>query len=71
MTCDGFINYCASLTATTYVSQWGGAHVWKIDGKVFAINDSDKPETPAFTFKTSAVDFFLCRRRPDFARRVI
>ncbi len=26
-----------SLPATTHVVQWGGAHVWKVGGKVFAV----------------------------------
>ena len=34
---DGFNDYCESLPATTYVVQWGDAHVWKVGGKVFAI----------------------------------
>ncbi|MEO9873698.1 MAG: MmcQ/YjbR family DNA-binding protein, partial [Anderseniella sp.] len=37
MTLEEYDTYCASLTATTHVVQWGGAHVWKVGGKVFAI----------------------------------
>ncbi|WP_339832848.1 hypothetical protein [uncultured Parvibaculum sp.] len=37
MTYREFNAFCASLPATTYVVQWGGAHVWKVGGKVFAI----------------------------------
>ncbi len=32
-----FNAFCAALPATTHVVQWGGAHVWKVGGKVFAI----------------------------------
>ncbi|MDV7341417.1 MmcQ/YjbR family DNA-binding protein [Terasakiella sp. A23] len=37
MTRDEFDQFCASLKATTHVIQWGGASVWKIGGKIFAI----------------------------------
>ncbi len=37
MTLDEFNEFCSSLTSTTKVIQWGGAHVWKIGGKIFAI----------------------------------
>lgn len=37
MNIDGYNTYCGSLPATTHVVQWGGAHVWKVGGKVFAI----------------------------------
>lgn len=28
---------CAALPHATFVEQWGGAHVWKVGGKIFAI----------------------------------
>lgn len=63
MTYDEFNAYCGSLTATTYVMQWGGAHVWKVGGKVFAIGgwsaSSDDERQTAFTFKVSKVNFEL------------
>jgi predicted DNA-binding protein (MmcQ/YjbR family) len=37
MTYDEFNEFCRALPATTYVLQWGGSHVWKVGGKVFAI----------------------------------
>ncbi len=37
MKLDDFNRFCASLTAATKVIQWGGAHVWKVGGKIFAI----------------------------------
>src|SRR5690606_27443387 len=37
MTYPEFNDFCRSLPATTYVVQWGGSHVWKVGGKVFAI----------------------------------
>lgn len=56
MTYDGFNRYCSSLTATTHVVQWGGANVWKVGGKVFAVGGWQEDE-PAFTFKTDEGDF--------------
>jgi len=37
MTLDEYNEFCRTLPATTYVVQWGGSHVWKVGGKVFAI----------------------------------
>ncbi|SCA57742.1 conserved hypothetical protein [Candidatus Terasakiella magnetica] len=37
MTRDEFDTYCAQLTAATHVVQWGGASVWKVGGKIFAL----------------------------------
>lgn len=37
MIADAFNRFCADLPATTHVVQWGGADVWKLGGKVFAI----------------------------------
>jgi predicted DNA-binding protein (MmcQ/YjbR family) len=50
MTYDEFNAFCGSLKAVTYVNQWGGAHVWKVGGKVFAIGGWHE-DGPAFTFK--------------------
>ena len=49
--------YCGSLTATTHVSQWGDAHVWKVGGKVFAIAGWNDGNSFAVTFKTSPDEF--------------
>ncbi len=37
MTYEEFNEFCRSLPATSHVVQWGGAHVWKVGGKVFGI----------------------------------
>jgi len=37
MSPDDFNTFCGSLPATTHVVQWGGADVWKVGGKMFAI----------------------------------
>ena len=74
MTYDEFNDYCDHLPATTYVQQWGGAHVWKVGGKVFAIGGWGD-DRPAFTFKADAAAYgTLCdqpglRPAPYFASR--
>ena len=57
MTYEEFNEFCRSLPATTYVIQWGGSHVWKVGGKVFAIGGWAKDGKPAFTYKTSELNF--------------
>ena len=63
MTYDEFNTYCGGLPATTYVVQWGGAHVWKVGGKVFAIGGW-ADGAPAFTFKTSPLSYEILRELP-------
>jgi len=57
MNYDEFNKFCNSLPATTYVVQWGDSHVWKVGGKVFAIGGWEQDKQPAFTFKTSELNF--------------
>ena len=63
MTYDEFNEFCRSLPATTYVCQWGGSHVWKVGGKVFAIGGWDDGEA-GFTFKVSEISYELLRDQP-------
>ncbi|HXZ17946.1 MAG TPA: MmcQ/YjbR family DNA-binding protein [Roseiarcus sp.] len=58
-----FNDFCGALPGASHVVQWGGSHVWKVGGKVFAIGGWEKGE-PAFTFKTSDVAFEILRGRP-------
>ena len=53
MTLDEYNGFCASLPAATHVVQWGGADVWKVGGKVFAIGGWNDGEGLAVTFKCS------------------
>ncbi len=62
MTYDDYNAFCASLSATTYVMQWGCSHVWKVGGKVFAIGGFDKKEA-AITFKTSPLSFEILKEQ--------
>lgn len=57
MTYEEYNEFCAGLPATTHVVQWGGAHVWKVGGKVFAIAGWEDGENAAITFKTSDIAF--------------
>lgn len=63
MTYDGFNAFCGSLPSTTYVMQWGGSHVWKVGGKVFAIGGWQAGE-PSFTFKVSDIGFRMLKDQP-------
>jgi predicted DNA-binding protein (MmcQ/YjbR family) len=63
MTDDEFNRFCGALPATTHVVQWGGSHVWKIGGKVFAIGGW-ADDAPAFTFKVTALAFEILRHQP-------
>ena len=75
MNCDEFNEYCKSLLVTTYVVQWGGSHVWKVGGKVFAIGGWGNGKYPGVTFKVSEIayeclkDELGLRPAPYFASR--
>ena len=57
---DGFNHYCAAFPGADHVVQWGGADVWKLAGKVFAICGWAEGED-AFTFKVTRLGFeVLC-----------
>lgn len=64
MDTDSYNAYCAGLPATTHVVQWGGAHVWKVGGKVFAIAGWNPGEELAVTFKVSPVAYEILREQP-------
>lgn len=63
MTLDDYNAFCASLPHTTHVVQWGGAHVWKVGGKVFAIAGWSAGEELAITFKVSDMAFDVLREQ--------
>ena len=64
MTYDDYDAFCASLPATTKVVQWGGAHVWKVGGKVFAIAGWSDGDTPFVTFKCAPAAFEILKEQP-------
>jgi predicted DNA-binding protein (MmcQ/YjbR family) len=63
MTHEQYNAFCAALPATTHVVQWGGAHVWKVGGKVFAIGGRHDG-APAYTFKVTPVAFEVLKDQP-------
>lgn len=63
MTYEQFNDFCRGLPATTHVVQWGGSHVWKVGGKVFAIGGWEE-NAPSFTFKVSPLSYEMLKDRP-------
>lgn len=66
MTYQEFNEYCGEFSAVSYVVQWGGSHVWKVGGKVFAIGGWEKSQGPAVTFKVSDLNFDILSDEPGF-----
>lgn len=64
MTLDDYNSLCASLPQTTHVVQWGGAHVWKVGGKVFAIGGWNDGERLFVTFKCSEMAYDILKDQP-------
>lgn len=64
MTLDEYNGFCASLPHTTHVVQWGGAHVWKVGGKVFAIGGWNEGAGLSVTFKVSDMAFDILKEQP-------
>lgn len=64
MTYEEFNTFCQALPSTTYVVQWGGSHVWKVGGKVFAIGGWGEDDKPGFTFKVSEITYEILRDKP-------
>ena len=63
MNYKAFNSYCRALPATTYVVQWGGSHVWKVGGRVFAIGGWAVDQA-SFTFKVSEIAFEMMKDQP-------
>ena len=63
MTVEEFNIFCAAFPVTTHVVQWGGAHVWKVGGKVFAFGRWDEDQL-AVTFKTSDLAYEILSMQP-------
>ncbi len=68
-------SFCKALPSTTHVVQWGGASVWKVGAKVFAIGWFDNSADHGITFKCSPMSFEMlqqlegCRPAPYLASR--
>ena len=63
MNFEEFNGFYRALPATTYVVQWGGSHVWKVGGKVFAIGGWEDDE-PGYTFKVTSVAYEILKVQP-------
>ena len=63
MTPAAFNAFCRSLPGATYVMQWGGSHVWKVGGKVFAIGSWDE-KLAGITFKATPLGFEILGAQP-------
>ncbi|MBP0579126.1 MmcQ/YjbR family DNA-binding protein [Labrys sp. LIt4] len=63
MTHEEYNAFCGSLPATSHVVQWGGAHVWKVGGKVFAVGSQQNGE-PRYTFKVSEISYEVLKEQP-------
>ncbi len=71
MTYDEFNQFCGALPVTTHVVQWGNSQVWKVGGKMFAVGgltkgSFSKDGTPAFTFKTSDLNYDFLRNKEGY-----
>ena len=64
MTYEQYNDFCASLPATTHVVQWGGSHVWKVGGKVFAIGGWGDDGRIGITFKVSEIAYEVLQDQP-------
>jgi len=63
MTAEEFNAFCRSLPATTSVVQWGGSHVWKVGGKVFAIGNGPDGDV-SVTFKAGDISYEVLKTQP-------
>lgn len=67
MTREEFNAFCKSLKGTTNVVQWGGASVWKIGGKIFAICSIWGEGTHhKISFKCNDLSYSMLREQPGF-----
>ena len=66
MTLDDYNGFCASLPSAAHVVQWGGAHVWKVGGKVFAIAGwgEGRGDILHVTFKCSDLAYEILKEQP-------
>jgi predicted DNA-binding protein (MmcQ/YjbR family) len=64
MTPAQFNRFCGSLPHSEHVVQWGGAHVWKIGGKLFAAMWDGDGKNAGVTFKPSPMGYDILRTQP-------
>lgn len=64
MTLDEYNDFCGALMATSRVVQWGGSHVWKVGGKIFAVAGWGNEDVFAVTFKVTPLSFDILQEQP-------
>lgn len=64
MTLEDYDQFCAFLPQSEKVIQWGGAHVWKVGGKMYAVAGWNEGEALAVTFKTSDIAYHVLKDEP-------
>jgi predicted DNA-binding protein (MmcQ/YjbR family) len=64
MTNEEYNAFCGALPATSHVVQWGGAHVWKVGGKVFVLGRWHEDGEPSFSFKVSELSYEMLKELP-------
>lgn len=75
MTPAAFNAFCATLPQSTHVVQWGGADVWKVGGKVYAIAGWLEDVGLSVSFKVTPIGYEIlsdaegCRPAPYLASR--
>ena len=62
MNLSAYNRFCASRPRTEKVVQWGGAHVWKVGGKVFAIGGIEAGSLHV-SFKVSPMSFDILKEQ--------
>lgn len=60
---DEFNRFCSGLTATSHVVQWGGADVWKVGGKVFAVAGWSDSDHAGISFKVTPLSFEILKEQ--------
>ncbi len=75
LTLKEYNGFCSGMAGASFVEQWGGAQVWKVGGKVFAIAWYEPGQQPQITFKVSDIGWEVlreaagCRPAPYMASR--
>ena len=59
MTLDTFNQICAEFPGAAHVVQWGGAQVWKVGGRIFAIATGHAPVRISFKARPAALEMML------------
>ena len=64
VTVEEFNRFCSRLAHTSHVVQWGGANVWKVADKVFAIGGWNDDDFLYVTFKCSDLSYNMLKEQP-------